>query len=513
MEGDIVGKSYGAKRISLWWIFAFALALSTAMLYFCSKSSPAYPLNDWPDANVFLSAGKAMLEGKLIYRDLYDHKGPLLFVLHALCAWISFDGFFGVWLMEILFWAVFLVGVYQLVSLYGGHKLALAALPLLSVMLLTSISFQMGDSAEELALPMMIWPLYQLLRSLREKDGQTTRIQLMIAGFLLGCVFWLKFTVVGFSAGICLMLSWLGWKKNGWNGAAGHIGWMLLGFLFSSLPWFIWFAAVDGLGAFLKVYLYDNLFLYAGDKNATGILSHCKGIVISVLSWLRDNPGYTVPMLIGLVWLVMTRKISIPEKLSWLLCTALGGVTIFFGGRYYLYYGFAFGVIVPVLFTTFGAWLKDRKSATPEAKPHRAVNAAIALVVAVCIALCPVLSPNMPDFHREPTELMQIRFGNYIKQYDDPTLLNFEFLDWGFYTAAGVAPHLKYYHLANMPLEELHSEQQRYVREGLSDFVVTRRPLSEELSQMYVLADTCKAPDGLWFTDVYLYKLKTLDGQ
>ena len=80
---------------------------------------------------------------------------------------------------------------------------------------------------------------------------------------------------------------------------------------------------------------------------------------------------------------------------------------------------------------------------------------------------------------------MQYRFAKIINQQEDATLLNYGFLDWGFYTAAGVAPHLKYYHLANMPLEELHSEQDRYVREGLSDFVVTRRPLSEELGEKY----------------------------
>ena len=63
-----------------------ALIIAAAVLFFCSKSSPAYPINDWSDANIYFSAGKGMLAGRVMYRDLYDHKGPLIYALHALCA-------------------------------------------------------------------------------------------------------------------------------------------------------------------------------------------------------------------------------------------------------------------------------------------------------------------------------------------------------------------------------------------------------------------------------------------
>ena len=37
-----------------------------AVLFFCSKSSPAYPINDWSDANIYFSAGKGMLAGRVM---------------------------------------------------------------------------------------------------------------------------------------------------------------------------------------------------------------------------------------------------------------------------------------------------------------------------------------------------------------------------------------------------------------------------------------------------------------
>lgn len=508
MEGDSVVSSKRARSTSLPGVFAFALVLCTLVLFFCSKCSPAYPLNDWPDANVFLSAGKGIIEGKVMYRDLYDHKGPLLFFLHALCALVSQESFVGVYLLEILTNGLFLWIAYRLITLYADERIALCALPVMAVMLYTSISFQMGDSAEELALPMILWPLFQLMDSYRNHNGSTTVPRLMTAGFLLGCVFWLKFTLVGLSAGICLMLAWCGWKRNRFKGAAASISWMFLGFVLSSLPWFVYFWAVDGLVPFLKVYLYDNLFLYAGAQEPLTLFGQLKAIVKSVLSWIWDNPGYTLPLLISAVWLWLSKRLMLAEKITWTLCAFLGLITVFFGGRYYLYYGFAFALMLPLFFILLGQWLSRRLSPADGSPAKTLPKACIALLTALCIALCPLLSPNMKTEFMQPRDhLMQYRFANIINQKENPTMLNFEFLDWGFYTAAGVTPHLKYYHLPNMPLEELRSEQTRYVQEGLSDFVVTRRPFREGLGELYTLVDTCPATPGLWFTDVYLYQL------
>ncbi len=498
--------------------FAYALLIAVVALLFTSKCSPLYPLNDWPDANVFLSAGKGMLEGRVMYRDLYDHKGPLLFALHALCALISSEGFFGVWLMEIVFFTAFLLIAHRLVALYCSKTAAAWALPLLAVMLLTSISFQMGDSAEELALPMMLWPLYRLLFSLRKEEGRTTRLQLGMTGFLLGCVFWLKFTLVGIPAAVCLMLAWLGLRRDGLRGALANIGWMLLGFALSTLPWLIQYTLQDGLVPMLKTYLYDNLFLYAGAEEALTLPAQLRAIARSVLSWLGDNPGYTLPLLAGAVGMLADKRQTAQEKTTWVLCGLLGLITVFFGGRYYLYYGFAFGAMVPLFFAVVLGFLADRciarQKAAGQTQPKRCGNlrtCALALCTMLCLALCPFLSPNKPLEQPPKEELMQYRFAAIINRYEDATLLNYNFLDWGFYTAAKTAPHLKYYHLPNMPLDELRTEQERYVREGLSDFVVTRAPLREELAGLYTLVDTCPAPEDLWFTDVYLYRLTALE--
>lgn len=74
---------------------AVYLLLSAVLLItLCSKSSPLYPLNDWVDANCFFTVGKSMLHGLLPYRDLWEQKGPFLYMLHAVAAMISYRTFF-----------------------------------------------------------------------------------------------------------------------------------------------------------------------------------------------------------------------------------------------------------------------------------------------------------------------------------------------------------------------------------------------------------------------------------
>ena len=67
------------------WVLLYCLMVAAVCLAICSKSSFLYPINDWTDANAYFSCGKGMLNGRVMYRDLYEHKGPLLYALHLLC--------------------------------------------------------------------------------------------------------------------------------------------------------------------------------------------------------------------------------------------------------------------------------------------------------------------------------------------------------------------------------------------------------------------------------------------
>lgn len=69
-----------------------------------------------------------------------------------------------------------------------------------------------------------------------------------------------------------------------------------------------------------------------------------------------------------------------------------------------------------------------------------------------------------------------------MKETPDATLLNYGFLDGGFYLAAGVMPVTKYFCELNIPPEkfpEMPKTHQRMVENGETDYVVARLGIKE----------------------------------
>lgn len=96
------------------------LLYGTALLplWVCSKSSPLYPFNDWPDVNIFMTVGNGLLQGKLPYVDLIDHKGPYVYLLAAVGALLSPGKFYGYFLFECLSIFFFLFYTRKVILLY-----------------------------------------------------------------------------------------------------------------------------------------------------------------------------------------------------------------------------------------------------------------------------------------------------------------------------------------------------------------------------------------------------------
>ena len=119
-------------------LYLYCLGLAALFLAICSKSSFLYPLNDWYDANGFLTVGKGVLDGLVPYRDLYEQKGPLLYFLHSICALVPGTHFLGVYFLETVCLSVFLYFAGRLLSLYAPGGAAYFLLPILAALLISS---------------------------------------------------------------------------------------------------------------------------------------------------------------------------------------------------------------------------------------------------------------------------------------------------------------------------------------------------------------------------------------
>ena len=128
------------------------------------------------------------------------------------------------------------------------------------------------------------------------------------------------------------------------------------------------------------------------------------------------------------------------------------------------------------------------------------------IILAVSVMLAYVLTPNRYMIGENKENLPQYQFKQIIEHEENPTLLNYGFLDGGFYTVCNIVPNCKAFCDLNNSALETEKIQTHYVEEGLCQFIVTR---DETLDFDHY---TCAAESSYYFEEeirtYYLYKLE-----
>ena len=86
------------KLMTLAALFSYTVLI----MLFCAGSSPVID-RMFTDSSVFFAMGRGMRAGKVVYRDLFDHKGWYLYFINYLGALISESTSIGIWFVEVCF--------------------------------------------------------------------------------------------------------------------------------------------------------------------------------------------------------------------------------------------------------------------------------------------------------------------------------------------------------------------------------------------------------------------------
>ena len=103
---------------------------------------------------------------------------------------------------------------------------------------------------------------------------------------------------------------------------------------------------------------------------------------------------------------------------------------------------------------------------------------------------------------------MQYQFAQIIEKKENPTLLNYGFLDGGFYTVTNITPNVKYFHKPNIKYEnypEIMDEQNRYIKDSIIDFVVLKLMDTSESTQIPYLYENYEEVKTIYVSDVNSY--------
>lgn len=474
----------------------FCLIVSALLLLLCSQCSPLYPTNVWVDANCLFTVGRVMREGGVVYRDIYEQKGPMLYLIHAIAAAISDTSFFGVYVMEVLSFAAALYAACRLVMRRAHRSIAAGACALMGACLLISRAFSFGDSAEEFCLPYLMGALVVAFDQYGKKDGPMRPFALFACGLMAGMVATIKFTILGLFVGLCLAEGIVSLRKGGFMRAVGSGCVFLLGMLLPVAGWCVYFVYHGALGDFYTSYLYNNIFLYNAEARSLTDLAY------SVYVTIRNNPIWVFAAAGGMLLLLTDRQERLQLRLAAWSMAACAFAAVFCLGNIWPYYPLVLGVFA---FAGLGTVCSMLERWVKTARQGRAVGA---LACALAIAAAGLLSPNAYLRSVPKEELAQTRLAAYV--HDGATVLQYHYLDDGLYLAADRLPQQKYFVRLNVDFEEMIVELDRYISEAIPDYVLTAWiPLPENFNRYQLIAQDAGYDDsGRINKPFYLYRRK-----
>ena len=232
------------------------------------------------DKQVFVYAGMAIWKGAIPYKDFFDHKPPLIFLITAL-AWPFKE------------WGLFFLGVITkwIAAAMMYRTASVLRLPypavypvLFLVLILSPFVLMEGVLTREYAACFLVF-LYSHL--LTDKNGRSFR-----AGLLAALVFYTQQEEL---LPVLPLMAWYWWQAplikgaTVWQSRWEHAVQIAAGFLMFSLPIFVWFTLEQSLYGFWHQTVSFNLFIYGSQlplsekiRGTISVLFHTRYLFLAV---------------------------------------------------------------------------------------------------------------------------------------------------------------------------------------------------------------------------------------
>lgn len=224
--------------------------------FIISMQSPMNPLRvqlAGVDSSVFHYVASVMEQGGAIYRDTFDHKGPLLYFINYLGLHISY--YSGAWFIELFALFAWVCLTYKTARLFCKTIPACFAVFLSATALL--VCFFGGNFPECYALPCISGSLYIFTDYFLNRKINPFR--LVICGSLLSCALMLKPNTISvwiaFGAAVFIQAVCQKEFRKLWE----FVAWFALGMVIVMIPIFIYLLKMDIVQDFFNTYFLFNM--------------------------------------------------------------------------------------------------------------------------------------------------------------------------------------------------------------------------------------------------------------
>ena len=312
------------------------------VLVFSFSTSPLYFFSE-NDSAVYVLLGKFMKDGLTMYRDFFEHKGPIIFFIEWIGSIIS-EGRLGAFFIQIGFMTFTIWGTYRIAKIFVNNKKSIA-ITVLSMLALNSF-YEGGNLTEEFCLPAIILSIWIAVRFFKQKSIEEYN-------YKYGIIYGITFTYCAFmrltnALPICIfvfvIIIYL-IKCRHWKDIFKSVIAFIIGMLIVTIP-IIVYCAVNGIvqDMLYGTFLYNFIYVVKGSNTRE---------TLKITKYL-----YLLPLLamsiVGIVGLFKRkhREISIALIISGLVSLILQLST-----RFYLHYSI---IWIPVFTVTCAVTLIDK---------------------------------------------------------------------------------------------------------------------------------------------------------
>lgn len=287
MSSSASSKTIGNTSLQKIVLPALTSLLGTSLALF--PNNPVNMTLPSRDSGVFLYVAWRFLNGDMPYRDVWDHKPPLIYFIDAFGLTLTPHSLWGVWLLQIIFIFFTLFFVYKLLDQEFGIYAALAGAVVLTSGLLTIL--EKGNVTEEYALAFQAWCFWLFVTAWRKNFPIRDSFWI---GLLGGLAFNFKQTTIGILAtyALILLIVRLAQRKIPFKDFMS----LGMGWLIPSILLVVYLGSQNALKDFWEqAFLYN--FVYIGTHEGIGRLIpvFIKGftylangwvLYLSILGWL-----------------------------------------------------------------------------------------------------------------------------------------------------------------------------------------------------------------------------------
>ena len=458
----------------------FLIASAFITITFVSTCSPLYPFNPWDDVNVFFVLGRGIKHGLVPYRDLFDHKGPVIHFIYALAATISETSFVGVWIIECITASVFAVFSWKIVKLFvSPSRLTITLIPVFIGVTYTIRMFNFGGNAEEFCFPFLTVAFYIGLKAIVQKNGLPDNMDAFICGLITGALFWMKYTFLGFLIGFCIYILFITIKRKDYKRLWSLVWRFLAGMVIFSIPVILYFVATKSLDCLWEAYFKVNLFMYHESFSSSSlvripVLKNFITPIVFLSIASTKFPSFGVMLLLAFTSLFFINKAYRKKVILFFgLTFALTSGFVFSKSSAVFYYGYILSYCFSLgLITLINAWnalIRVSKNNL------RIIQILLSFALSIFYVLSIILCKNIYLIFQPKELLTQFQIAAVVNETPNAKVLVYDSIDPGVFTASGIMPSNRFFCFLNIEQDypPILEEQDGLIEDGYFDYIIT----------------------------------------